>query len=142
MLNDLRRPAGEGFDAGLHGPVLPAHPDGAVPLRFPHAVQRKTAFFRFVAFFPGQDLRVEHLRPAAAVLKDDDPFRHADHVGGHAHTAVCIGLQRIHQIIGSADIRFRRRQGGLRQKNGVTDKGPDHRCRTDRGRWGRHPGIR
>ena len=39
VLNDLRRPAGEGFDPGLELLVLPLHLNGLIPLAGPGTAQ-------------------------------------------------------------------------------------------------------
>lgn len=48
VMNDLRRPAGERFDAHLKLLVLPLQLDGLKPLRFPRAGQGQAALLRDV----------------------------------------------------------------------------------------------
>ena len=93
VLDDLRRPAGKGLDAGLavHGLIL--HLDALVALCFPHAFQRKTALLGLVQAGLFQDDRVEQHQIPVLSLHCDDALEHADHVGSHAYTAIGVGGQ-------------------------------------------------
>ena len=44
MLNDLGRPAGEGFETNLKGFVLPLYLDALIALRLPRTGERQAAF--------------------------------------------------------------------------------------------------
>ena len=63
MLNDLRRPAGERFNARLELLVLPLHLDGLVTLRFPRAGQRQAALLRVIrrGFFDDHGVKHDHV---------------------------------------------------------------------------------
>ena len=95
VLDDLRRPAGKGLDARLavHGLVL--HLDALPALCFPHAFQRKTALLGFVLAGLFQDDRVEQHQIPVLSFHCNDALEHADHIGGHAHTAVGVGGQGV-----------------------------------------------
>ena len=57
MLNDLRRPAGECFNARLELFILPLHLDGLITLCFPRAGQGQAALLRLVGLGPFENLR-------------------------------------------------------------------------------------
>ena len=63
MLNDLRRPAGERFNARLELLILPLHLDGLKPLRFPRAGQRQAALLRVIrrGFFDDHGVKHDHV---------------------------------------------------------------------------------
>ena len=104
VLDDLCRPAGEGFEASLKPLVLILHLDGLPALGFPGASEGETALLRLI--WPGlfDNLRVEHDCVLALVVKDYDPLADADHIGCHAHTAVLVGSQGVQQILDNGQI--------------------------------------
>ena len=127
VLDDLGCPAGEGFDSDLHLLVLPADFDLLIPLAFPGAAQQgKAAFFRFVFLGECQDLRIKHEHIASVAIEGDDPFRLADHIGGHANAGFFVKSQGIQQIPGDGQIFL---AGGRRlpgQQKGVVYQFLDH----------------
>ena len=87
VLDDLRRPAGEGFQPGLELLVLPLDLDGLEPFRFPDAGEGEAALLGLI--WPGlpDDDGIEHHHVRPLVVKGDNAFTNADHVGRHAHAA-------------------------------------------------------
>ena len=110
MLDNLGRPAGEGFEAGLKPLVLIMHLDGLPAFGFPGSGEGETALLRLIR--PGfpDNLRVEQDHVFALIVKYDDPLVDADHVGRHACTAVPVGGQGVQQVLGDGQIV---RRGGL-----------------------------
>ena len=53
-------------------------------------------------------------------VKSNDPLLHADHIRGHAHTALLIGFERIHQIRHCLAISAGRLRGFLNQKQRIS----------------------
>ena len=88
VLDDLGCPAGEGLKADLELLVLVLHFDGFPAFCLSGTGEGETTFLRLVR--PGflDDLRVKHHHIFALVVKDNNPFVDADHVGCHAHTTV------------------------------------------------------
>ena len=128
MLNDLCRPAGEGFQPGLEVQILIADLDFLIAFGFSGtAQQRKTAFLRIVLAFRLDDLRIQHGHIGSFVVKYDDPLGHTDHVGCHAHTALLVGNQGIQQILGNGQIFFGGRRGSSRQENRIVHQFFYHR---------------
>ena len=100
MLNDLRCPAGKGFDPGLQLHCLILHLDSLATLCLSGAAQkRQAAFFRFI--FPGSldDLGIEHQCWCAGIVKHDDLFADTDHICCHTDTIFPVGKERIQLIL-------------------------------------------
>ena len=127
MLDDLGGPAFKGPDPGLKFLRLPADLDLPETLTFPGAAQQgKAALLRFVRPFRLQDFRIEHGGVAAALLEDDDPSGHSDHIGGHAHAALLMVQQGIHQIPGGVQVIAGCRGGFSGQEKGIVDQFSNH----------------
>lgn len=92
MLDDLGSPAGEILYMGLHRTVLPLDLDSPVAPRPALSLQRKTALLGEVRTLAVDDDRIEHLARRALVVKNNDGFVHADHIGSHADTAVFVAV--------------------------------------------------
>ena len=99
MLNDLRRPAGERFNARLELLILPLHLDGLKPLRFPRAGQGQAALLRVIrrGFF--DDHGIEHDHVCTNVVERDDALVDANHIRRHAHAAILVRGERMHNLI-------------------------------------------
>ena len=100
MLNYLRRPAGEGFDASLKIGGLPLNFDGLIALAGAGTAEKgKTAFLGLVGALRLDDLRIEHHRiyrsAAAFIQKGDDAPPHADHICCHADAGLPVGRQGV-----------------------------------------------
>ena len=96
VLNDLSSPAGEGFDTSLEFLVLPLDFDGLKPLAGARVAQKGQAALPGIVRTGGfEDLRVEHSHICPLIIKDDDPFLYADHIGCHTHTGIFVGSQGI-----------------------------------------------
>ena len=92
VLDDLCRPAGEGFDAGLEIFVLPLDLDCLVTLtRTRTAQQGKTPLFCIVWTGKFDDLGVEHRHICTIIIKHNDPLVHTDHIRRHAYTGIFVG---------------------------------------------------
>ena len=110
VLDDLGGPAGEVFDVGVHFAVLPLHLDGFVALGLALALQGEAAFLGKIEALAVDDLGVEHLPQGALVVKHDDSFVDADHVGSHAYAVIGVGTQGVQQVVRRGDVISR---GGL-----------------------------
>ena len=117
VLNDLRRPAGEGLAPRLKFLVLPLHLDGLESLRLPRTGKGQASFLRPICAGLPDDAWVEHDHILALVIKSDDAFVYADHVRCHADTAGFVGNQRVQKIPRCAEIFRRSAIGFLREKN-------------------------
>ena len=127
VLDDLGGPAFKGFDPGLEFFRLPTDFDLMEAPALPGSAQQgEAAFLGFVRPVGFEDLRIEHGGIAAAVLKYDDPLRHADHIGGHTHAAFLMVQQSIHQIPGGVQVAGRCRGGLSGQEEGVVDEFSNH----------------
>ena len=117
VLDYFSRPAGEGLEPELKFFILPLNLDSPEAPDFPAPREGETALFSLVR--PGllHDYRVEHDLMLAVVFKGDDALVHADHVGGHAHTAVLVGDERVEQILCRAEV-VRRSGFGFPGKKG------------------------
>ena len=95
VLNNLRRPAGERFNARLELLVLPLHLDGLVALRFPCAGQGQAALLRVIrrGFF--DDHGIEHDHALTNVVESNNALVDTDHIRRHAHAAILVGGQRV-----------------------------------------------
>lgn len=95
MLNDLRRPAGERFNARLELLILPLHLDGLVALCFPRAGQGQAALLRVIrrGFF--DDHGVEHDHVLTNVVESNNALVDTDHIRRHAYAAVFVRGQRV-----------------------------------------------
>ena len=112
MLNDLRRPAGEGFRACLHFQGLILHLDGLITLALTWtAEKRQTSFLGVVRAVLLDDLGIEHHRirrnSSALIEKGDDALAHTNHIRRHADTAFSVRHQRIKQVLCDLQIFFR-----------------------------------
>ena len=116
VLDDLRRPAGEGLQPCLQHFVLPLHLDGAEALRLPRAVQGQAALLRLIGLGLPDDDGIEHDQIGPVVVKGDDALIHADHICRHADAAVLVREQRVQQVLRRAKVVLRCRLGLLRQK--------------------------
>ena len=95
MLDDLRRPAGERFNARLELLILPLHLDGLITLCFPRAGQRQAALLRVIRRRFFDDHGVEHDHVRANIVKRDNALVTAYHICRHAHATVLVRDQRI-----------------------------------------------
>ena len=95
MLNDLRRPAGERFNARLELLILPLHLDGLVALRVPRAGQGQAALLRVIGRGFFDDHGIEHDHVCTNVVERDDALVDTDHIRRHAHAAVLVRGQRV-----------------------------------------------
>ena len=95
VLNDLRRPAGERFNARLELLILPLHLDGLITLCFPRAGQGQAALLRVIGrgFFDDHGIEHDHVR--ANIVKRANALVTAYHIRRHAHTAVFVRGQRV-----------------------------------------------
>ena len=116
VLDDLRRPAGEGFQPGLEFFVLPLDLDGLEPLRFPDAGEGEAALLGLIRPGLPDDDGIEHHHVRPRVVKGDDALIHADHVGRHAHAARLVGDQSVQQVPGRVQVAQRGGLGLLSQK--------------------------
>ena len=99
VLDDLRRPAGEGFQPGLEFFILPLDLDGLKPFRFPDAGEGEAALLGLIRPGLPDDDGIEHHHVRPLVVKGDDALANADHVGRHAHAAVLVGGQGVQQVL-------------------------------------------
>ena len=60
VLDDLRRPAGVGFEAGFKALVLILHLDRAKAPGLSHAAEGQAALLRLIGAGASDDLRIEH----------------------------------------------------------------------------------
>jgi len=128
VLDDLGAEALEGFDPGQEILCLPADFDFAVPGAFPGpAQQRQAALLSFVGFGFTDDLRVQHQGIAGPILEGDDIFRHADHIGGHAHAGLLVVQQGIHQVPGGIQVSGGGGRGLPGKEKGVVNQFFYHR---------------
>ena len=72
MLDDLGRPAGEGFEPNLEAVILIPHLDGAVSFRLPGPGQGQAPLLRLIGSRALDDLRIEHHGRASVVDFTDD----------------------------------------------------------------------
>ena len=112
VLDDLSRPAGEGFQPGLEFFILPLDLDGLEPFRFPDAGEGEAALLGLIRPGLPDDDGIEHHHVRPLVVKGDNALANADHVGRHAHAAVLVGGQGVQQVLGCGQI-IRRGGGGL-----------------------------
>ena len=91
VLDDLRRPAGEGFEARLEFFVLPLDFDGLEALCLARAGEGQAALLGVVGAGLFDDGGVEHEHVFAVIFKSDDALVDADHVRRHADAAVLVG---------------------------------------------------
>ena len=111
MLNDLRRPAGVGFDAGLQFRGLELYLDGLIAFaRAWAAEKRQTTFLSVVRAVPLDDFGIEHYgicrSSSALVEKGDDTLAHTDHIRRHANTAFSVRHKRFKQVLCDLQIFF------------------------------------
>ena len=126
VLDDLCRPTGEGFDVGLHGPILPLHFDLPEPAGRALPGEGQAALLCRVGALAAENDRVEHFAQRSVVIEHDDGFGFADHIGGHSNAVVFVGFQRVEQVVGDGSVG---RAGGLgfaRQEQNVGYNGADH----------------
>ena len=126
VLDDLRREAGVSFEARFKLLVLVLNLDRVVSFGLSRAGEGQAAFLGLVSAGAFDDLRVEHHGRAAAVIEDDDPLGHADHVGRHTDAAVPVRRERVPQILRDRQIHHRGRRGFLREEDRVFHNGFDH----------------
>ncbi len=124
VLDDLRCPAGVGFDAGLQFQGLILDLDGLVAFAGVGAAEKgKATFFGVVGVVLFDDLGVEHYGvrggAAAFVEKGDDALAHANHIRRHADTSVFVCHQRIKQVLCDLQIFFCRDLGLPGKENWV-----------------------
>ena len=128
VLYDLRRPAGEGLEAGLKLFVLPLNLDAAEALRFPHAGERKTALLGVESAGALHYDGVQHDHIFAVVLKGDDALFNADHVRRHADAAVLVAYERVQKVLRRAEVVGRGGVGPLGEEVLVSANLTDHVC--------------
>jgi len=105
VLDDLRRPAGEGFDPGLELLILPFDFNGLIALALSWtAKEGQAALLGIIHSGHLDDLRIEHGHIYAFVIKDDDPLAYANHIRRHAHAGILVGSQRVQQILRNQQI--------------------------------------
>lgn len=113
VLDDLRRPAGEGLQPCLQHFVLPLHLDGAEALRPPRAGQGKTTLLRLIGLGLPDDDGIEHDQIGPVVVKGNDAFVHADHIRRHTDAALLVCEQGVQQVLRRAEVVLRCRLGPL-----------------------------
>ena len=114
VLDDLRRPPGEGGVTLEHTTVLILHFNAPVTQRTAFALERQAALRGVERAIRGGDPRVEHRDDAPAHLlvhERDDRLGLADHVRRHADAAAAVGLQRVAQVVGDGQVVGGRRLG-------------------------------
>ena len=104
MLNNLRRPAGIGLDAGLQFQGLILDLDGFIAFaRARTAEKRKASLFGIVGAILFDNLGIEHhgiCRCSSTLIeKCDDAFLHANHICRHTDATVLVRYQRIKQVL-------------------------------------------
>ena len=116
MLNDLGRPAGEGFETNLKGFVLPLDLDALIALRLPRTGERQAAFLGLVGagFFDNNG--VEHQHIVTLVVEGDDALVDADHIRCHADAARPVETQCVEKVLRCAAIVRRSCLGFLSEK--------------------------
>ena len=105
VLDDLGRPAGKGFDAGLELLVLPFDFNRLITLAGTRTAKKGQAtLLGFV--WPGHfdDFRIEHNHIGSCVIKGDDPPEHPNHIGSHTHTAFPVGGEGVQQVVGYLEV--------------------------------------
>ena len=112
VLNNLRRPAGVGLDAGLEFRGLELYLDGFIAFARPRTAEKgQTAFLGVVRAVLLDDLGIEHNRirrsSSALVKKGDDALLYADHIRRHADTSLLVRHQRVKQVLRDLQIFFR-----------------------------------
>ena len=127
VLDYLRRPAGEGFDAGLEVFVLPFHLNGAVALGFAGALQRETALLRLKRVGAFDDSRVKHCHIFAVVVKSNDTLVHTDHIGCQTNTGLGVGFQGVKEVFRNGEILQSSRFAASAKKNYVVNDGFYHK---------------
>ena len=110
MLDDLGCEALKDTRSGIERLILISNGDLPISFCFSDTCQRQTAFLRFVFSRFCGDLRVDHDHLHWTIAEYDDALLFADHVGGHAHAAVQVGPQGVHEIGDDLPVGFR---GGL-----------------------------
>lgn len=126
VLDDFRRPAGEGFQPGLEFFVLPPDLDGLEALGLSGAGEGQTALLRLVGAGTLDDHGVEHHHVSPLVVKGDDVLVHADHVGCHAHAAAFVGSQGVQQVLGCGQVVQGGGLGLLGEKSLISANFSDH----------------
>ena len=126
VLNDLRRPAGERFNARLELLILPLHLDGLITLCFPRAGQGQAALLRVIGRGFFDDHRIEHDHVITIVVERNNALVDADHIRRHAHAAILVRGQRIQQVLRQAQIVRRGRLRLLGQEKFVFADITDH----------------
>ena len=119
VLDDFCSPAAEGLEPGLKLLILPLHLDGVEPLCFSCTGEGQTAFLRLIRsglFYNGG---IEHDHVCTLVVKGDDAFAHADHIGRHSHAAIPVGCQGVQKVPGNVQITGVGRLRLLGKKNRV-----------------------
>ena len=91
VLDDLRRPAGEGLEACLEFFVLPLDFDGLEALCLARAGEGQAALLGVVGAGLFDDDGVEHDHVLAVAVESDDALVDTDHVRRHADAAVLVG---------------------------------------------------
>ena len=127
MLDDLGGPAGVGLQPGLEVQILIADLDLLEAFGFPGAAQQgQTALLGFVFPGGGNDLRIQHQGEILSVGKDDDPFGHTDHIGGHADTGGPVGGDGVQQILGNGQVVGSGIGAFSGEEQGIVDQFTDH----------------
>ena len=104
MLNNLRRPAGEGFGARLHVQGLVLHLDCLIALTLTRAAEkRQAAFLGVISAVLLDDFGIEYHRvgrdSSTFVEKGNYTLAHTDHIRCHANTSLPVCHQRIKQVL-------------------------------------------
>ena len=92
VLNDLRRPAGVGFETDFKTIVLITNLDFPVTNGSAGSGQGQASLFCFVAVLFSDDFRVKHQLGSMLTGKYNDPFCLSDHICRHAHALRRVGI--------------------------------------------------
>lgn len=103
MLNDLGGESAERPMPFAQPQILPDQFNPFIACSAALALQRQASFRGLVFTISSHDAWVEHNRDASAEIRiheRDDSFAYTDHVGGHAHASVPVGVQCVGKVIG------------------------------------------
>ena len=73
-----------------------------------------------------QNFGVQHQLRQAAVIKGNDAFGHADHVGGQPHALIGVGVQGVQKILRGLQVGFGGGGTFLPQKDHIANNGLYH----------------
>lgn len=106
VLDDLRRESREFLMMLFQVHVLVINLDLPVPRRLSRPTQGKAALFSLICTVLSRYDRIEHHHIGRTDIDDNNVLFNADHVGGHAHAAISVRLQRVQEIACRLKILF------------------------------------